>query len=173
MLSLSTQNKTRIKMKKTITIAMMLIGMVASAQSLKGYELGTPAPNNEKYNENTSVGGVDGVLWLYTLNDGRIYLMGFVPSNNGKDTSRMYSSDFNAFKAGVEKNYGIKLKFTKSTTYGDNGFWSYESNDVKFILSYEINTYMDKPVKSSFIITSKSLSKINEKEEAEKASAEF
>jgi len=160
-------------MKKLFTIAVMLIGMIGYAQSLRGFEIGNNISEYDEKGKMDVVAGIEGYVYVMTLNDGTIYAIGFSPSDDGVNVDRVYKSTYNKFKTAVENNYGIPLKFTAKTDYGDDGWYHGKNKQTKIIMSYDYNQFSDKPVKFSFFISDNALSEINEKELENKAATQF
>lgn len=152
-----------------VVLCAITLNSTAQNLSLKGYTVGEKY-TGKKITYDVQVGGLTGAMLISTLNDGTIYGIGFIPTD-GDDTARVYYSDFEVFKSGVEKNYGVKLKWQADSDYSDNGRWKTSKNNI--VITYEENEYMDKPIKMMFLLRDPKLVEINAKEEAAKASQQF
>jgi hypothetical protein len=156
-------------MKNILIILALLIGLSINAQELKGFNLGDKYTGNE--NVITTLGGINGLLIIQTLDDDRIYSLMFLPSNDGKNITRIYYTDFTIIKKGFEYKYGIKLK----TTENDDGSYSYSSitGGVMYFISTDSNRYLSPPIEMSCSIHDTKLYDIHTAEEQAKANTDF
>ena len=113
------------------------------------------------------------VQQIFTLNDGRIYLIGYAPCKDDcENASRVYESDVTKIREGLASKFG--LKFKKITEeYTDNYKLRATNGDSVFLLTVETNEFMDKPCELSVYIYSDSLYEINNKELQEEANTDF
>lgn len=150
--------------KLLVVLVLVLVSLVGYTQELKGIEIGSKGVSQTV---ETTVAGIEGVIFTYVLNDGRIYQMIFVPSE-GEKTRRVYSSDIDALKNAIENKYKVSLKKRTLSDYSDDYIYYAKTEKTNFYISVESNRYMTPPCKLSFIIADISLSKIHDQEEKAK-----
>lgn len=155
-------------MKKLMLVALMLGSFTIQAQTLKGITLGEKS--NGKMIQ-TTVAGIKGVITPQTLNDGRIYQLIFLPSENGKTVNRISMTDLGLLKKGLEEKYGIKLIPISDKTTGD--LTSLYTSDFKFMITVDVNEFLTPSYKIALIITDNKLIEIHKREAQAKASQDF
>jgi len=161
-------------MKNLFLMAIMLVSLTTQAQSkveLKGYTLGSTSATSEKI---TTLGGIDGVIQAFKINDGRIYQLIFIPSNDGSDVQRVYQSSVDKIVKGMENKYGITFKKKYPNKYDDdNVTYSCVSDGCFFFITCDGNQYMSPPIEMGVVVQSNALSIIAEREEQVKANSDF
>ena len=129
-------------MKKLIFILVVLFGFSMQAQELKGYKLGSKytgkVTNHMGIKKNVTLGGIKGDLVFGVLNDGRIAQIAFIPFK------RVYNSDVETLKKGLENKYNIKLSKTESDIgeSEEDRDYMYLKNNFSVFLSVDNNRYM-------------------------------
>lgn len=131
-------------MKKLIFIFIACFGILSTnAQTLKGYSLGgilvnptiigNPSYPRDEHTVNTSVAGLEGVLQISALKDGRIFEIIFYSEpmfdNNDMQKYLDYDPRFQDFLKSVTDNY--KISFTRKDK---NGGFYYKTDNNKFII---------------------------------------
>ena len=157
-------------MKNLIIIAIaLLIGLIAQTQTLKGYTLGKQLTGKSELL--TTVAGIDGIVYPQTLKDGRIYLIVFIPSDDGIHTARVYKNDIIKLVKGIEGKYHVKL-IKKMEEYGD-GVDYYYTRDWSFFIDCDYNKFMDVPYELTFSMGDAELQKIKNREDQAEANSDF
>ncbi|MCA0932606.1 hypothetical protein LCM02_09100 [Lutimonas saemankumensis] len=162
-------------MKKALSILFFLLSIssVSVAQvELKGFQLGQPYEGEEV--NMTTVGGIDGAIMVSQINDGRAYMIFFVPSEDGETLRRVYNSDVTRLKNGLEKKYGIKFKRRAKNSYSDDDYYLRATKEgVQYTIIVDSNEYMEPPTEMKLYLVNTELDKINQKEEQQKANSDF
>jgi hypothetical protein len=166
-------------MRTTIltVIAALLIGLSAQAQiELKGLELGaTWTGELNSRNEAailTTLGGIEGYVSGALLSDGRIWCIGFQPTD-GTEIQRVYESDVERLKNGLEKKFDIKFKRRSKSSYSKDYIYMANRDGNSFYIMTDHNQYMSPTTKMTFVVINDALQKINNKEEQLKANDDF
>jgi hypothetical protein len=153
-----------------LLVAIMLVGALSlQAQvSVKSFTLGQ---TSVKPLEKTTLGGISVGIVPFKLNDGRIYDIAIIPSDDGVKLSRVYQDDVDRLKYGFETHYKVKfIKHEKnSTDYILKGV--IEEAVIYFIV--EENEYMDPPIKLTMFVTDPILNQVHEKEARDNAASDF
>jgi hypothetical protein len=153
-----------------LLVAIMLVGALSlQAQvKVKDFTLGKTSPKSV---EATTLGGMSVRIVPFKLNDGRIYDIAIIPSNDGVNSSRIYQDDVDRLKYGFETHYGVKfVKLIKnSTDYILEGV--VPGAVIYFVV--EENEYMDPPIKLLMFVTDPILNEVHEKETREKTVSDF
>ena len=149
-------------MKRTLLIfAIALQGIAAISQvELKGIKLGYVNPENEI---TTTVGGVEGVVYANTINDGRAYIISFAPND------RISSVKAQTLITAIEKKYGVKLK--RKDSYSDT--YSASKGGYFYFVSADENQFMTPSTEFGFAIIKLDLNEINKGEQAAEAGTDF
>lgn len=157
--------------KINLVVAVILLAVGAQAQSLKGYTIGEKLVGSEI--KVTSVAGIDGAVFASTLNDGTIYALSFIPSDDGKNVARVHLSEINNLVSGVEKNYDVKLK-TRKAEYEDHiERYYYYSSTVNISIGVEHNQFFDQPYDIALMIYDNDLYNLYEREQKNKTAKDF
>ena len=157
-------------MKKVMMVlAALMLTVLVNGQSLKGFTIGKKLFG--KATIMTTVAGIKGQLDAMTLNDGRIWAIGFRPTKDGIKVLRVHESDIERLVKGLEKTYNIKL--IESTNEYSNETEAYYTKDFAFFLQTKHNQFMDSPYEIGLLIASNELKKIYENEEQAKANLDF
>lgn len=77
--------------------------------SLKGFTIGAKI-GNQVNNKMTTVGGVNGFLYVETLNDGTIYSIVFIPAISENEQLKMTINEVESLKKKFENNFSIYYK---------------------------------------------------------------
>lgn len=167
-------------MKKIILLMLMMIAL-SFGVDLKGFTLGakiTPSQkaNAEVYKDNTyiyitTVGGVKGQLSVYTLNDGRIFMIGFFPSDGNGEDKCIYKREVINIKNGMEKKYNIKLEYV---TDDDNDYkFQYKGDEYSYVILVNKDQYEESKYDLALGITNNELYIQQDKERKQKAVNDF
>ena len=160
-------------MKKLILFLVIIMSSILlhAQVEVKGIQLG--ATHDGEDIVFTSLGGVEGALILSKLNDGRIYLISFKPSEDGVDVSRIYSTEVEKLKNGLEKKYDIKFRKTSKSDYSDDYYLKANKDGVFYLCIVEENEYRDPSMTFSLLVYNDKLFELNKKEEQERADDDF
>ena len=142
-----------------------------SQVTIKGVTLGDTLKGESV--TSTTLGGIDMAQQIFTLNDGRIYLIAYTPCKDDcENVLRVYESDVTKIREGLASKFG--LKFRKTTEeYTENYKLNATNGDSVFLLTVKTNKFMDKPCELSIYVFSNSLYDVNNKEQQEKANTDF
>lgn len=155
-----------------IVVAMLAVGVIAQAQvELIGIELGSTYDSDSSIVIKTTVGGLNGFIFISTTSDSKISGMLFVPSGDGESPVIISKSDVSRFMLGLENKYNIEFK---SYELDNGGFNSMAFNDgVSFICNYspyKIGTFS---VNFVFEMKNMELDKAKKKEKLESINNDF
>ena len=142
-----------------------------SAQSLKGIELGSTWAGEVLEEDptigymSTTLGGVTGQLATYSLRNGKIYMVAFIPEE------RIYNSEVTRILEGVKK----KLNISKLKLHEDykGKLYSYFTGKWTLIISCDENKYLEPPTELRLYLSDDSLAAIAEKETQANANKDF
>ena len=158
-------------MKKFITYLVLISAFTMSAQSLKGVKLGEKW-TGKIFKEDpsigyleTTLGNVKGDIVTYAINDGRVYMIAFLPYEN------IYKSYADNIRIGLQKKLGFS-KYTKSGDE-DHKIYTYFDKTWNILISQEYNKYADKPIKLQVFLVDDKLFKIYDKEKLARSTADF
>ena len=164
-----------------IIIAVLALGVwSAQAQELKGVELGKPITvEGAKHHPDigshffTTIGGVEGTIIARTLNDGRVYSIIFVPTDEDLNIQRVHSVDVETIVAGIENKFGIKLRKKSKDNYSDDYNYLTTKDGVQFFIKVDVNKFMDAPNNMSLMIVDLELEKIADVENKSRTNKDF
>lgn len=140
-------------------LAVLMLTICVNAQTLKSFTIGEKLIGIDTII--TTVAQIPGIVTVDTLDDGIIYSIGFIPSDDGQNVSRVYKVDVDRLVSELEINFNIVLV----PLYDKHDYLlRYNTKDMKFIIKNEYNQYMDRPYKLTLRITNKELNKIREVE---------
>lgn len=152
---------------------LVIINIISSAQSLKGFTLGEKLVGSTM--KLTTVAGIKGGVGVETLKDGTIAMILFMPStSNGEKVKRISEVELNRLKNGIEENYNVS--FTKEEEdYSENfTYLALDLNDnTVYSIKVDYDEFFDEPYEISFAITNKRMMVMREKEQQEKANSDF
>jgi hypothetical protein len=152
-------------------MAIMLFGLttVTKAQTLKSYTIGDQLIGDSVLR--TTVAGIKGSIFALTLNDNRIYMLMFLPTEDGEHDSRLYHADIARLVKGLEAKYNIKM-IKKTEEHGDFVEY-YRTKDFSFVVLLEHNQFMTPPYKMFLSIVDNDLSAIHDEEEQIRRNNDF
>ena len=159
-------------MKKLFFLLGIILSLSINAQlELKGLILGN------KYDEDpyieTTLGGINGVLHGYTLNDGRLCRITFQCSDDGENISRIHESDVTRLVVGIETKYDIKFRKTRKNDYSDDWTYLVSKGGYSYFISTEHNEFMTPTTECTIYIRDNYLYKISNQEQQAKANEDF
>jgi hypothetical protein len=109
--------------RKVLLLALfMMFGFpgIFAQESLLGMKLGV---KNTEANVTAYYAGIKGLLMAFELNDGRTFQIGFAPSNDGEQISRLKKSAYESIVKQMESDYKIRFERFNS-----------EENNTDFVL---------------------------------------
>ncbi|KXX71944.1 hypothetical protein [Flammeovirga sp. SJP92] len=127
-------------MKNLLLISLFIfISIFSSAQNIADYKLGMKLEGADMIH--MTIGRVKGVVFLYPNEYGYIYALGFVPSNDGKNPSKVSSQDFDSFFDDIKSKYNTDFKSNIDHTQNKIYYYGkHEGNQIVITCDYEINS---------------------------------
>jgi hypothetical protein len=116
-------------MKKLAIIALLFISINSFAQSLGGVTLKECYPDSKK---NVIIENVKGTLLIHKLDDGTVYYISFIPSDDGVHASSITKKELINLQSYFTKKYNITFVKTFSNRYNKKDY---------FLEAYSKNTY--------------------------------
>jgi hypothetical protein len=154
-------------MKTIMIIAFMLVSLYTQAQiELKGIKTG-----ELYYGEQvimTSVADIPGALIVYTLNDKRVYMLAFTPSENGILESYIYEHQVETLVKAFEENYKIVFNKKEKEYLNEYTLWAKKLNH-NIAINVKITKYRSPSYRVIAFITNNDLKIISDKEDLERA----
>lgn len=159
---------------------LLIVGTITAQVEIKGFTLGAILENNSKTIGNdehpnvrmlkTTLGGVEGVLMFFRLNNKTIHTIAFTPENSSK-AERISDTEVTNIKKGLESKLNIKFEFRKD----DYGIKIYRAikDGVTYYIYTDYNKYMTPSTEFKLLIFNNKLKDKNDKEEQERANLDF
>ena len=138
-------------MKKILPVFLLIISFNISAQvELKGVQLLT---KDSRKKIKTTVGGIKGIIALRKNNNDTVYGISFIPTEDGIIAGRVYETEINILKKGLEKKFDIKFNKEYTSNFaGSNYNLIAKKDDVIFTITVNNNPYEDPPNKIGLFI---------------------
>jgi len=116
------------------------------------------------------VGGVQGLVLGNVLNDGRVYSVSFLPSDDEGNLRRISLTETEQLIKGFKKKYGVKFK--KYPDYTET-LYSVTSKGVFYYISVKTNEYLTPSTEFYFTMIHNKLEDIHKAESQAKANDDF
>ena len=144
---------------------LLLTAVVANGQSIKEFTIGEKA---EKDYEITTVGGIKGMLFPSTLEDGTIVSIIFVTEG----FTKLYEWEVENFASAVEEKYHISLR--ELPNQEDEGYTLIaHSKKCRYLLKVDYYEFFGRPYEIMFGITNMKLFEKQKAEEERKSQSDF
>ena len=161
-------------MKILLFLLVTIFSINLNAQlELKGLVLGNTYQSD--IYEQSTLGGIDGIIVGSTLNDGRLYSIIFICGGeligNIYKENRISFVDVNKLVLGLESKYNIS--FNKSEDSKGEDIYRCKSSGYQYCIMTDHNPYMEPTTKCTVYVWDEALDKINDKEEQTKANLDF
>lgn len=160
-------------MKKIVLIIVMLgTFFLSHAQvELKGYTLGTVYDGDLEIN--TTVGGVEGAIFIMTLDDKRIHSIIFNPYVAIDENKQLFEADIDAVKNGLENKYGITFIKKMEDDYSKDYTYKVTKDGVTYMMIVKLNEFDDVPCTFILAIINNELRVIFDQEEQARVNKDF
>lgn len=159
-------------MKNTFIIIALFFSLSAFAQiEIKDVTLGKKL--NVEHTRIVTLGGITMGNICDTLNDGRVYLIVFIPSDEtGEQSLRINDSDVETIKNGLATKYNLNfLKYEEK--YTNNYMLKAYKENVVFLIDVKPNQFMSPKNQVYIAISSQDLYEISQKEKQAEANKDF
>lgn len=114
---------------------LIIFPLFTYSQDFNQYRIGEKLEGKDMIN--TSIGGLEGTLFIYTNKKGIIRSMGFVPSKDGgRNPAKIYKGEFINFKSYIEQFY--QIGFERTLEVGrEKQHYSATYNGCKVVISID------------------------------------
>ena len=134
-------------MKKVLWLMLMIVSLSFSQKSLKGFTLGKTLTKSQisnssyqkdgVYSYKSSLATIPGYIYVYTLSDGKVYMIRFTSYNIVGDIK------FNRMKTALETKFNTQFEFTRVNDSGDKLKYETELKEYNGIIMFVNNGIVD------------------------------